>query len=308
MIFPPSSTASSVQQPVEMLESLRAMPNMVVIRPADGNETSAAWAIALMNDEAPTTLALARQSTPHLDGSSVEKALRGGYVLSDMTGVGTPHPEAAPMGTAGTTDPGAPQAAETGAGNAATQTQMQSGTDDDGGTGAGAGSGSGGDFPDIILLATGSEVCIAVDAAQRLVASREPGTRVRVVSMPCADIFERQAPEYRASVLPDGVPVLAVEASSVRGWERYAHQVSRAYLQMLSGLRVARVNHLPRGCKQSQLIAHGRSGVLPAPPSPYPLFRRWWALRSSASPPPPPTSSLSWASQPRRCTPKPPRC
>lgn len=145
-------------------------------RPADGNEVSAAYAAALLSADAPTVLALSRQAVPHLAGSSVEAALRGGYVLCELGGGG--------------------------GGGGGTQQQ-----------------------PHLILLATGSEVHLAADAAARIVDSRPPGTVVRVVSLPCGDVFERQPPAYRAHVLPDGVPVLAVEAGSMRGWERYAHQV-----------------------------------------------------------------------------------
>ena len=262
----------------------------MVIRPADGNEVSAAYACALLNYDAPTTIALSRQPVPHLAGSSIEAALRGGYTLMEALaaaeeegGAGTGAGEetaavtqgeggggggvgggrssllqrtdggggiagsvAAKVGSKPWTDvrdvavdPGQPpQVPEHGATGV---TQAESGTlvftqpipvsastdpttvtqpaagPSSSSSASGSGSGSGAPqstaLPDLIIMATGSEVALAVDAAQRIVNSRSPGTRVRVVSLPCAHIFERQSPAYRQAVLPDGVPVLAVEAS-----------------------------------------------------------------------------------------------
>ena len=151
-------------EPIEQLASIRAMPDLTVIRPADGNETSAAWAVALRNTERPVALVLSRQNLPILPGTA-EKAregvAKGAYVLSEA----------------------------------------------EGGQPAG------------ILIATGSEVQLAL-AAQRLLA--QEGIFVRVVSMPSWDLFERQPEDYRESVLPKAVKArLAIEMASPFGWERY---------------------------------------------------------------------------------------
>jgi transketolase len=159
-------------QPVELLEALRATPNMHVWRPADGNETSAAYAAALLNDHGPSLVALSRQNLPHLATSSVEKGLKGGYVAWDSS---------------------APDAADAPEGK-----------------------------PHLIVAATGSEVSIAIAGAKKLAAAAA-GKRVQVASLPCLEAFEAQPAAYRHSVLPDGVPVLSIEASAVKGWERYAH-------------------------------------------------------------------------------------
>jgi transketolase len=147
-------------QPVETIASLRAIPNLYVIRPADGNETSGAYKIAMESRKTPTLMAFSRQNLPNLDGSSIEAVAKGAYVLSD-----------------------------------------------DGGT------------PDVILIGTGSEVSLCVDAAQQL---RAEGKKVRVVSMPCWELFEAQDAAYKESVLPKGLTKrLVVEAASSFGWCRY---------------------------------------------------------------------------------------
>lgn len=158
-------------QPIEMLEALRATPNTFVYRPADGNETSAAYACALMNAHAPAIFALSRQNLPHLTGSSIEKAMKGGYIAFDTT-------------------------------------------DAEGGAAGAPGK------PDLLIVATGSEVSIAIEGAKKLAAA---GKRVAVASMPCLELFERQPLEYRASIFHAGVPALTVEALCVKGWERYGH-------------------------------------------------------------------------------------
>lgn len=151
-------------EPIEQLPALRVIPDVVVIRPADGNETSAAWRYAVENTEGPVALVLTRQNLPILEGSQ-EKAqegiVRGAYVLSEAAN-------------------GAPQAQ---------------------------------------LLATGSEVQLAV-AAQKALA--EEGIHVRVVSMPSLELFEKQSKEYKDSViLPNVKARLAIEMAQPLGWERY---------------------------------------------------------------------------------------
>jgi len=151
-------------EPIEQLASIRVIPGLTVIRPADGNETSAAWAYAVQNNDNPVALVLTRQNVPILAGTA-EKAregvARGGYVLSEADG-------------------GAPQG---------------------------------------ILIATGSEVQLAI-AAQKALA--EQGIRVRVVSLPSWDLFDRQPQSYRDSVLPAGIKArLAIEMAHPFGWERY---------------------------------------------------------------------------------------
>lgn len=150
-----------------------ATPNTYVYRPADGNETSAAYACAISNSHAPAILAFSRQNLPHLPGSTVEKAMKGGYTVFDSTDA------------------------------------------------AGGADGAAAGKPDLVIAATGSEVSIAIDSAKAVAAST--GKRVAVASLPCLEVFEEQPEEYKASVLPPGVPVLTVEALAVRGWERYGH-------------------------------------------------------------------------------------
>ena len=151
-------------QPVEQVPSLRLIPGLTVFRPADGNETVAAWREAMAQKDMPTALILSRQNLPILEGTA-EKAReglrRGGYVLSDAAD-------------------GKPRA---------------------------------------VLIATGSEVSLALEA-QKLLAER--GVGVRVVSMPCRERFDRQEETYRREVLPPDVKVrVAVEAAHPMGWERY---------------------------------------------------------------------------------------
>ncbi len=151
-------------QPISQLLSLRAIPDLVVLRPADANETVAAWRVAIERHVGPTALALTRQGVPILPRTA-ELAPggvgRGAYVLSD------------------------PADAE----------------------------------PTVILIATGSEVALALEAQQSLAAD---GIAVRVVSMPSWELFEAQEATYRDSVLPSGIGRrLAIEAGAPVGWERY---------------------------------------------------------------------------------------
>ena len=151
-------------QPVETLTALRAIPDLAVIRPADANETSAAWIAALEGREQPKALALSRQNLPVLEGTkdkAFEGVAKGGYVLIDG---------AKPT-------------------------------------------------PDVILIATGSEVQYAVEAAELLA---EDDIAARVVSMPSIDWFLEQSDEYQEEVLPRDVKArVSVEAGSAMPWHRF---------------------------------------------------------------------------------------
>lgn len=153
-------------QPIEHLASLRAMPNLTLIRPADANEVSEAWKVAIAHRSGPTALALTRQNLPILDRSITAPASgleRGAYVLRDFG------------------------------------------------------------EPEIILIASGSEVSLVYEAAQIL---HEEGRGVRVVSFPSWELFEKQDGAYRESVLPKHITArLAVEAAASFGWERYATSI-----------------------------------------------------------------------------------
>jgi transketolase len=166
-------------QPVEHYAALRAIPHLWVIRPADANETTAAWRVALQREDGPVALLLSRQNLPVFDRAQMGSAdglERGGYVLWDSVA------DAASVG-------GAPD-------NAAE-----------------------GQSPELVLIATGSEVAPTLQAGQELVAQ---GTRVRVVSMPCMELFEAQSPDYRDSVIPRDVPArLAVEAGASMSWWKW---------------------------------------------------------------------------------------
>lgn len=151
-------------EPIEQLASVRCIPNVHVIRPADGNETVAAWKIAMTSTETPTILVLSRQNLPVLEGTlehASDSVQKGAYVLSPQKG------------------------------------EQLSG----------------------ILIATGSEVNLAVEAQAKLA---EEGIDVSVVSMPSFDLFEKQSAEYKESVLPKAVTKrVAIEAAASFGWERY---------------------------------------------------------------------------------------
>jgi len=147
-------------QPIEHLAALRAIPNLVVLRPADGRETVGAWTQAIRRMKGPTLLALSRQDLPVLEGTDPEQVARGAYVVYQP-------PE----------------------------------------------------DPRIVLCSTGSEVHVAVGAAEQLAAD---GVPARVVSMPSWELFEAQGPAYQGEVLPPGVPVLSVEAATTFGWSRWA--------------------------------------------------------------------------------------
>jgi transketolase len=151
-------------QPVEQLASLRAIPRLTVIRPADANETAVAWKVAIETRHNPAALILTRQKIPIIDRkqfSSAEGLRRGAYILSD-----------APNGK-----------------------------------------------PNVILIASGSEVSLLIAAKKKLQAQK---ISVRIVSMPSWELFEAQAQKYRDSVLPPLIKArLSVEAGASQGWERY---------------------------------------------------------------------------------------
>jgi transketolase len=152
-------------QAVEQLLGLRSIPNMLVIRPADANETAAAWRIAIEHKGGPVALALSRQNLPILDLQKYPQlplgVRSGGYVLAHTAGV-VP--------------------------------------------------------PEITLIATGSEVQLALAAREKL---ETQGVRARVVSLPCWNLFDAQPVEYREAVLPPEVPILAIEAGASLGWRPY---------------------------------------------------------------------------------------
>ncbi|HUW17832.1 MAG TPA: transketolase [Sedimentisphaerales bacterium] len=149
-------------QPVEHFAALRAIPNLLVIRPADANETAQAWKFALEHRDGPVALALTRQGLPVLDQSRYGSAVnlsRGAYVLLPA------------------------------------------------------------EKPDVLLLATGSEVSLALQAAEKLAAE---GISAQVVSMPCWELFEKQSQEYKDSVLPPDVKArVGIEAGVEQGWSKW---------------------------------------------------------------------------------------
>ncbi|MGB3534088.1 MAG: transketolase [Microcoleaceae cyanobacterium] len=149
-------------QPVETIASLRAIPKLTVIRPADGNETSGAYKVAIENaaKSHPTMMCFSRQGLPNLAGSSIEGVTKGAYAVVECDGT-----------------------------------------------------------PDLILIGTGSEVNLCVQAAEQLSSG---GTKVRVVSMPSWELFEAQDAAYKESILPKAVKKrVSVEAGSSMGWHRY---------------------------------------------------------------------------------------
>ena len=152
-------------QPIEHVASLRAIPGLTVIRPADATETAAAWRQALENKNGPTALILSRQKLPVMDQKTINSSngpANGAYVLMD--------------------------------------------TDSD-------------STPDVVLIATGSEVQIALEAGEMLT---EKGVSTRVVSMPSWELFEKTDKDYRDSVIPpDKTARIAIEAGSSMGWEKY---------------------------------------------------------------------------------------
>eukprot|EP00922_Rhytidocystis_sp_ex-Travisia-forbesii_P021321 GHVS01031245.1.p1 GENE.GHVS01031245.1~~GHVS01031245.1.p1 ORF type:complete len:761 (-),score=173.02 GHVS01031245.1:399-2681(-) len=203
-------------QPVETIPLLRATPNLLLFRPADGNETAAGYLTWINNPKRPTVLALCRAAVPHLVGSSREKAaLRGGYILQDF---GT-----AAAGT--TAADGTTAAAGT---TAAGGTAVAGGTTAADGTTAAAGGTKPPPLPPgrkVLLAGSGSELHLCVKAKELLEADNE--FSVRVVSMPCWEILAEQTAEYQQEVLlqqqrkSGDVLTAYVEAASSFGWEKY---------------------------------------------------------------------------------------
>jgi transketolase len=157
-------------QPIEQLASLRAMPNMIVLRPGDANEVVEAWRVILQLQHSPATLVLSRQAMPTLDRSKYAAATgvaKGAYVLAD-----------APGGK-----------------------------------------------PDVILMGTGSELSLCVEAYEKL---KSEGINARVVSMPSWELFDKQDSGYKDSVLPPNVTArVSVEMAATFGWERYTGSKGR---------------------------------------------------------------------------------
>jgi len=151
-------------QPIEQIASLRAMPGLYLFRPADANEVAESWRTLLMQQHAPSVLALSRQALPTVDRSryaSASGVAQGGYVLADAPG-----------------------------GN-----------------------------PEVILIGTGSEVSLCIEAYEKLL---EEGVEARVVSLPCWELFDEQDEQYRDSVLPPGVTArVSVEQACTMGWAKY---------------------------------------------------------------------------------------
>ncbi|MBL1211196.1 transketolase [Geminocystis sp. GBBB08] len=149
-------------QPVEQVASLRLIPDLLVFRPADGNETSGAYKVAIESKKTSSLLALTRQNLDNLAGSSIDAVAKGGYVVA---------------------------------------------------------CGFAPEELDLILIGTGSEVGLCVKAAEKLKAE---GLKVRVVSIPCVELFDKQNAEYKESVLPKAIKKrVSVEAGVTYGWERF---------------------------------------------------------------------------------------
>ncbi len=197
-------------QPIEHLAALRAIPHLFVVRPADVHEVREAWRLAILRRHAPTALALTRQKVPLIDRqvhASAEGLRRGAYILADADGA-----VARPRGP----QPGSPA----GVGRSG-RAHDELGTSPTVREGSGYSTGSGSDrvAPKLILIATGSEVSLALEARDQL---QKDGIATRVVSMPCTELFEEQPQDYRDSVLPPSITArLAIEAGVRQGWDRY---------------------------------------------------------------------------------------
>jgi transketolase len=200
-------------QPIEHLAALRAIPNLYVVRPADANETAAAWSLALERTKGPTALILTRQSVPTLDRTDFGSASglrKGAYVLADL----------------------------------------------------------GDGEPELILMASGSEVSLIVGAGRALTAEGHP---VRLVSFPCWEAFEAQSPGYQKMILPPQVTArVSVEAGVRQGWSQWVGErgvaigldrygASAPYEQIYEhlGLTVDHIAEVARGLLQQQVEKAG---------------------------------------------------
>ncbi|MEM7341462.1 MAG: transketolase [Actinomycetota bacterium] len=185
-------------QPVEQVMSLRAIPGLTVIRPADGTETAGAWQAALSLD-GPTALILSRQDLPVLASTNAAAVAGGAYALNDVAD------------------------------------------------------------PDVVLIGTGSELALCVEAAERLAGA---SVQARVVSMPSWELFEAQPAAAQASVLATGVPTVSIEAGVTLGWHRWASHplgIDRFGASAPGGTVMAELGMTVDAVEQTALRALGRS-------------------------------------------------
>jgi transketolase len=184
-------------QPIEHLAALRAIPHLFVIRPADSHEVREAWRVAIKRRNMPTALALTRQKVPLIDRSiyaAADGLLRGGYILAEAEDSSLAQ-QLVDVG----------QISQAEAESDTFRNVLQRAQPNP--------------APRIILIATGSEVSLALEARTRLQAD---GIPTRVVSLPCWELFDEQPQEYRDEVLPPAVTArLGIEAGVRQGWERY---------------------------------------------------------------------------------------
>ncbi|KAI9905578.1 hypothetical protein PsorP6_013855 [Peronosclerospora sorghi] len=155
-------------QPIEMNAALRAMPNMYVYRPADGNETVGSYIAAVENQHKTSVLALTRQGVPNLANSCADAVAKGAYIVANVV--------------------------------KGAEVESMEGE------------------PDLVLVASGSEVSLSIDAAKLLTSYK-----VRIVSVPCRDLFDEQSIEYKKEIIGEGIPSMSVEAAATFGWSTYSH-------------------------------------------------------------------------------------
>ena len=146
-------------EPIEQLAMLRAIPNTIVLRPADANETRLSWKVALESKDKPVVIALTRQNVPNLkETEDLDNIDKGAYIIKDA------------------------------------------------------------ENPDLVLIATGSEVALALDTAKAL---EEEGKKIRVVSMPSMELFRAQDDSYKKEILPKGIKKVSIEMGTTFGWEEW---------------------------------------------------------------------------------------
>jgi transketolase len=194
-------------EPVEQVMSLRLVPHLRLIRPADANEAAEAWRLATESTKYPTALALTRQVVPTFDRGKYAPAAgvrKGAYVFADVNGT-----------------------------------------------------------PDVLLLASGSELSLAVEAAEKLAAE---GIQARVVSFPCWSLFEEQSAAYKESVLPSAVRArVAVEAGIGIGWERYVGLEGRLVTQKQFGASAPYKELFKHfGFTVENVVAHAKESIAAA--------------------------------------------